>query len=396
MLSRITLFFLLSLTFTNLGLFQLGNAKFTVFHAVFILVFIRMLMMQEFKIRNIPKSFFLLILYGIAHFTFIQSEDWNSFVYFILTSLFIYVLFQIIHTLKHEQIERILKIIILLFFINTVIGFFLIQVDFLPVGFFKNIIGVYKDPGGEIRPHAFVDEPSYCAILLVFVLLVLFRLHNFSIIRENIKWYLMTIFSILLVQSSYGYLFFLVFTFLLFIRKFNPIFLLFIVFSVIIATLFIGEVVFSFRGFERLKNLFTTFSQSNGVVSFVDEMKYTDGSASMRIFPTLELINHYQNSSWSQILFGFGFGKSELFFSELIKLEKINLGLIPAFVYNMGLIGFSLVVITIYKFISTWKVAISLLMILFLLNADFNTQIFVAILGMLFFLSRLEILGQKN
>jgi len=380
------------LTFTNVGFYQFNNAKLTLFHVLFSYFTAKFLMRNGVKNMKFPGSLILLVVYvTLLNLFNVDAIEMSSFIYFLITSSFIFFLYNFIQRINRESIEKVIKSIIVLFSCNIFIGFALIMINIIPEGFLRSIIGIYIAPTGEIRPHGFVDEPSYAAILLVFVLFVMFRLHNFTITKLNYKWYLVTVISILLTLSSYGYLF-LGFFILAVIKEYisfknillGIIPLFFVMFSGLIN-------VFKVSALDRLNVIFDLISDSSSFYKLVDKMKYVDGSAAMRIFPTIELVNYYQKCDIFQILFGFGSGKSEAFFPLILEqIDFINLGFIPAFVYNYGLVGFGIGIVTIYKFFPVWKFPLLLLFSLFMINADYNTQIFVAILFLVMLVKRIE------
>lgn len=378
--------------FTNLGFYQLGNAKLTLFHLLFVLYIIVFAFAGYLIHTKLPKYLLLLMCYGIFNFLFNDSTDISSFIYFILTTFFIIAVYSIVKELSLVDLQKTMKIISLLFFISLLIGTFFIAINYKPSGLLNSIIGVYKDPAGQVRPHAFIDEPSYAAIFLTFLLFTVYHSYNYVVNRSNIIWYVMPSVSILLTQSSYGYIFFAGFL-AAFVVKRTSIRTIFIISLIGVLLLVLGVLNFENNvALGRVRALVGILFEQSNVLSMIETMKKSDISAAMRVFPTIELINLYQDSSAREILFGFGFGQSEELFSKLIGEDKINLGFIPAFVYNMGLVGLGIALRAIYKLFPKKNIILKLLFILFLFNADFNTQIFVAVVSLINMIKRIEIL----
>ena len=80
----------------------------------------------------------------------------------------------------------------------------------------------------------------------------------------------------------------------------------------------------------------------DNLMSIIDEVRSSDGSAAMRFFPSINFVESYQDFKSENIFFGFGAGSAEKYFSSLYGYEKINLGFMPAFVHDYGLLGFVL------------------------------------------------------
>jgi hypothetical protein len=99
----------------------------------------------------------------------------------------------------------------------------------------------------------------------------------------------------------------------------------------------------------------------------------------MRIVPTVQLIEYYQNASLINIFFGKGAGQSVEHYSALHG-TIVNLGFTPAFAFNYGLVGYFLFVSFFLSLFPRKKIILVILFTLFTLNADFNTQIFLYVL----------------
>lgn len=310
----------------------------------------------------------------------------------------ILVLYNLTYEVKIKSIERVIKTIIVLFFVNILIASVLILFRVHIPEILQPVFRIYNDPTGQVRPYAFTNEPSYSAILLVFILFVLFKMYNGDL-KKNYKWYLLTVITILLIRSSYGYLFLGVFIIYVFIVKMSPkiiigtfLFLLLFLLSGVSKT-------FSTKAIIRIVEIGNSILEKGTLESKLDAIRIVDGSAAMRVFPTFELFNYYKKCDLSEVLFGFGAGKSERFFQDLLDEDRIQLGFFPAFMLNYGVVGVILALIMFWNLFPSdifQKLPMVLLFLLFLFNADYNTQILISILFLVMITKRMEAIEKKS
>lgn len=321
----------------------------------------------------------------------------SSFIYTLVIIIEIILLYNIVYVMDTQKVKKVMKGIIGLYFFNILIATAIIMLHIYPNKYVLKIIQIYYFDG-RIRPYGFSDEPSYAAIILVFSLFLFLKCNDFKYQKSDFKWYLMGLLAIFLTGSSYGYLMLLILMLYFFSRNrflfstietiqrsklFSKLELVVLVALCLgIVTIGISRVDFSNnKSINRLINITTTISQSNeSVFEAVKRIAYTDGSASMRIMPTLLMIKEYKYDSWGGILFGHGAGQSTHFFTRLYNDDKTLLGFIPSFIYNYGLIGAGLFLLFFISLFPRKKIVLFLLFFLFLFNADFNTQIFLFVL----------------
>lgn len=335
----------------------------------------------------------------------------SSFVFSLIILLEILLLFNLIKWLKPADIKFITKSIILLYFLNIGISSLFISFNYYPKNFLSSVFKIYFFDG-RIRPYGFSDEPSYAAILLVFNLFVLLKCNNFSYSFGELTWYFIAVLTIILTGSSYGYL--LLFILLLYFMIRSGIFFKQIRIAIgnniftktqlyFILSVFILALIFAFN-FLNLKNDKSFLRIASIVQSFVlsdefDDMgikkiAMVDGSASMRVLPTVDLINSYNDDELVNILFGHGAGTSVRFFSNLYEGNTTLLGFIPAFIYNYGIIGVLLFLYMLISFFPKRRITFLMLFTLFILNADFNTQIFVFVIYTAMVSKKIEVYQQ--
>jgi hypothetical protein len=336
---------------------------------------------------RIPKYYILFIGFVIFCTIWnIGTVKISSFIYTIIISAELLILSNLLSKSNLKSLIAVLKGIILTYFINVFITTFFILKQITPPGFLSSIFQIYKDPTGQIRPFGFSNEPSYAAIILVFVLVVFLRLNKYILQKKDYKWYAFAILTILLIKSSYGYMFlgaFLIHALYKtgFLRKHLIKLISVITLTAIIITFFNFKKIIENKAVTRIIKLNEAFFQTKGdLVDRVNAMTYIDGSAAMRLFPTVLLIDYYKTCKVSKMLFGNGAGQATKFYTKKFQGNKTELGLFPAFIYNYGIIGTIVAFLFFYALFPKRKLLHFSLFFLFCFNADFNTQIFQFIL----------------
>ena len=405
-MNRIVYFLCVSLALTNVSFFPIGFTKFTLFHAMAI-IFLGYLTIRRFQglAANIKISvtlFFLSFYIAISNLFFSSNFKVTSLIYSIIIIIELIILDNISRKLEVEDIKKIIKTVILLFFLSTFFSFLLIVLNITPTGVWSTIFQIYND-GKQIRPMGLSSEPSYAAIILVFSLYVLVRCDNFLFKAKEGPWYALSIITIFLSGSSYGYALLSIFL-IFFVIKSN---LLSVIFkfllksrgigNVVLAIFALGLIVFLFNSeskpFQRLVNVFFILSETGlNITTGLFKIAYTDSSAGMRIVPTLQLIDHFAASDTVYVLFGMGAGQSAYFYSELWG-QLTLVGFIPAFIYNYGIIGTLVSLFCLRFFFPKKGLLLTTMFFLFLFNADFNTQIFVYVLFTSMLAKQIEILN---
>lgn len=396
---RIT-FLCIALALTQISFFEIGLASFTLFHFLAIWTLfvssVDAFTNKNFSIK-VPKYFCTLLFFVLfVNFFYIHAIKFTSFVYTLIILLELIILFNIVPRLNLSDIKRIIKIILLLYFINIFITSLLILFKIFPTGILAKVFQIYIF-GGQIRPFGFSSEPSYAALIVVFSLYILFKAYSFSYKKEEIAWYVLAIVSVILTQSSYGYIFLaivlmyfgiksnLLLRGISYVRK-NGIFRrkdVQIVFTLLIGAMFYIVYYFDFEGnksIQRLVNILSSVATSdNDVFSTIFNIAKVDSSAGMRLVPLLHLINYFKGADIMHILIGHGAGQATLFYSKLYEQTTL-LGFIPSFIYNYGIIGGLIAMFCFIYLFPKQKAILFFLFFLFLFNADFNTQIFLYIL----------------
>jgi hypothetical protein len=400
-LKNVLYFICVSLSFTGIYFFKMGLAKFTLFHALaFLALFyisFSLAKREKFMIK-MPRYFVLLLMYLIVvNLSYIYHIKATSFIYSLVIMLELLLLINITRKFDTVEIVEIIKIIILIYFLNILVASTMILFKINPIGILDKIFQIY-DFDGRMRPYGFSDEPSYAAIILVFSMYVLFKAGDFKYQKGEFKWYAMGSLAVLLTRSTYGYMLLALILFVFTIKS-NILFIhlnnivknrVFSLRQVLLGgavSIILFVVLLSFLNIEnftsinRLVTLSKSFTKSaDQPEKAIENIAYVDGSASMRILPTLYLVDNFKSSPVRYILFGRGAGQSTNFFSGIYEGNTTLLGFIPSFVYNYGLVGTFLFFLFFLRLFPRKKSLLLILFLFFIFNADFNTQIFLYVL----------------
>jgi len=403
-MKKVNFILAVTLSLTNLSLFTIGFAEFTIFHAVIVLftltVFLVFISKNILRLKA-PKYLILLTAYiTLINILNLNNFKFTSFVYTFVILIELLLLYSLIPKFNIKLIKKALRAIIFLYFINILITAILIHFKSLPTGFVEKIFGYYNF-AGKIRPQGFSSEPSYAALIIAFTLLALLKCTNFIYDRRETIWYILAILSIILTNSSYGYLFLIIIIiyFLLkskLISSAGLILVAGVVTLLFIAIVFFDDLTKNYA-FARLSNISNLIVASDYNISkIVKNLSLVDGSASYRVLPTMGLIEQYSSMPLSNLLLGYGAGSSTIFFTSFYNGNLTLLGFIPAFVYNYGIIGTVIAFLCFLSLFPKEKALLLILFILFLFNADFNTQIFLFVLFIIMICNQIEKLYKEG
>jgi hypothetical protein len=221
----------------------------------------------------------------------------------------------------------------------------------------------------------------------------------------SISWILISAITIISTISSYGILLLVVLLGYFLLKKITIIhittLLLFALLLIISTSIFNQFEPLNFKSIDRIIQIGNFILNSGLNLKSLSNLNITDSSASFRILPTLELINHYlTNAPFINILIGYGAGQATIFYSNyfnsLMGIKFINVGFIPTFVYNYGIVGTLIVFLLANSLMPKDKPILYIIFILFLFNADFNTQIFLFVLTTFIIGKRIEFLSRIN
>lgn len=344
---------------------------------------------------KLPKLDFPAIYGLISYLLFVNvlnfgQARWPSLAYSILYCTFFLYIHQFGSLISREDLVKISKIIIGLFLINVVFG----QLAYYFLDQFYSINWLFQGTPslktGAMRFQGFSSEPSYAAFVVSVALLIFIRLSR-DTSRVKTIFVLSTVYLTLSFSSVYGYILLLLVLCDWLIREkvVDTKFLVILTFAFSIGFVFLTP---NTMGGDRLLNLLYLMMSGN---FDLDTLRLLDSSAFMRLGP---LFAYFQDINLFELrtYIGNGAGTSATYFGFLFEdvidithrgyfTSTINLGFLPAFLFDYGLIGALLVFAIVirrclYKIVSIESIIILLL----LFNANINTQLFWFVCVMLF------------
>ena len=378
---------LLLMTFTGVSVGQLGKALVTPFHLVMgifmglIILFIRK---GHF---NIQTSLLLLIGYIVLANTVIHpGSRITSVIYSVVLSFEYVIMYQLLVRVKKEIVLKSFVIIMFAYLGNIFLGF-VISSAHLNIG--QGIINVFYSIDGSARPMGFSSEPSYAAFILTVTFLAFNHLRGHKV--DKIMWQMLTayVLSTLLMKSAYGFIFVAVNMldwFLFYFKRMS--FNLRIVF-LLATVIFLFVTPFVLQNSEdesivRLQNVSSIMNDTSlEPKKKLAKLQEEDGSAYARIGPTWLLIEAGDEIEVDWIL-GAGAGEAGLFFKKFMagvlvdgdEVEKLDMGLIPAFVFDYGFVGTGLLILFFISCAYNLPTPYWICLFLILPNCNINTQLF--------------------
>lgn len=367
-------------SFTEISVMQLGKALVTPFHIVMLAFAVPVLITAPASLRA-GKILLLLLGYIVAvnaiHFSQIRI---TSFVYTLVYIAEFILVVSLGRTVSTAYLRRIFQLIIILYLVNLGITQLLIT-----TGFYNDILGMVLRSYNNTRPMGFSSEPSYAAFIVTVAYICYNEIKYAQERRNSWNYYFLFLLCIILTTSAYGVIYALIYTSVLMWRMVSrvPFKIRFIVFSFLAVAVTVTLVYLSRSGegpVNRTINVVSVALSNAPLSEKIETIGVEDVSAWTRFGPTWLL---FQNSGldWG-ILLGHGSGAASAFFQEQMvgiiisdDREFLDLGIIPAFMYDYGLIGLCLLITLVVLGVKKNRLFI-LLMVLFFFNAGINTQIF--------------------
>lgn len=374
------------MSYTGVSLMKIGKAMLTPFHALMGLMIAYIFIFARKGKYHVQVSLFALIGYivfiNILNF---PNTRVTSVIYTVTFGIEYLILSQMLLMVDRQTVIKGLTLILFTYAPNVLIGFFLSSIH---SEFGQGIINVHHGLDGEGgRPMGFSSEPSYAAFILSIAFMAFNHLRGHQTDKLMIQMTVAYLVSIIFMKSAYGFIFVAVNGldwFLITFKKlrFNiKVIFLLSGFGILLAFPLLlqnsnQETIVRLRGVSEVL--------SDPSLSTKDRMKKlqaTDGSAYARIGPTYLLLNAKDEIDIN-LWIGAGAGAAGSFFAEFLSgvlvddADKLDTGIIPAFVFDYGIIGS---ILLIFFFISTaYCVPIPFWVCIFLIlpNCNINTQIF--------------------
>lgn len=333
--------------------------------------------------RQIPMTItglspVLLALLTLSYVINISSSETISFLYsiFFVTSYICFVSY-FKREVDEERFIAVVWLVVLAFFVTLVIG-----QAYVTLGFFKGVFitkgnthgpfGTLFEASDGFRYYSLSTEPSYAA----FIIIVLFFVYTEYVERQrenvwrgkHLRFALMCLYMIVSFQSGYGIILLGGFLFSkLSLKR---------AFAVVLAGLiiFFTAVFLELPAVERFTHLIKNFDIGN-----IESIREADLSASFRVLPfyyyavNINPLNHH-------FYFGYGAGTSGAFlvpFLFKVPVENYQGGFLPQFIYDYGIIFFIIFAIFLVRESVIRIISFpSLVLLLMMTNANFNTQLF--------------------
>lgn len=374
------------MSYTGISLATIGKAMLTPFHAFMGLVMGYIFLFGKKGKYNLQVSLLALIGY-IVFINVINYPNTRitSVIYTITFGVEYLILSQLLLMVDRKTVINALSIILFSYAANVMLGFFLSSMH---LDFGQGIINVHYGGAGESpRPMGFSTEPSYAAFILSVAFLAFNHLRRHKMDKLTLKIVIVYLATIIFMKSAYGFIFVAInvldwFLIIFKTLRFNTkIIFLVSSFGVLLLMPFLLQNS-SQETVVRLQTVSDVLSDPS--LETKDRMKKlqaADGSAYARIGPTYLLFNAKDEIDIN-LWFGAGAGAAGDFFAKFLSgvlvddAEKLDTGIIPAFVFDYGIIG---TLLLIFFFIScAYNLPIPFWVCIFLIlpNCNINTQIF--------------------
>ncbi len=378
---------LVLLSFTAISVGKVGKALLTPYHLMLMLL-VGYVIVIDAKSRW--YSFFSLNLL-LVYLIFNNAVNYpniriTSLIYSVAFILELMVLYNLVRRCPMHILRDTFKWINYFYVGNILIAFVLI-LGHIQIPAIEMLIGIVRTNAGT-RPSGFSSEPSYASFVLAVSLMCFNVVNQYRMDKEAIKLITATTFGIILLSSAYGMIL-LVLAFVDIVRYYYASFgkdLKIIMVGSLIAV-GIGGFIFvqtsSNEAITRLVEMVEVFNDPrDDMEKKMLKLKERDPSAFARVGTTYLLFGD-ETIDKKKYIIGFGAGAAGVAVPELMAGflidegdDEFDTGIIPAFIYDYGIIGFIIMIffwITSFKKLSIifWLTFISLLP-----NANINTQLF--------------------
>lgn len=312
----------------------------------------------------------------------------TSLLYTVIYLIEFTVLFNFIQNYKPKQLLKVLSFILYAYTLNIIIGFGFVTLNILPPAGLDLFIKVVQNEAGA-RAAGFSSEPSYAAFVISATTLAIGHLSKHKLNRKNIFVLCAYILSTLLLGSAYGLLLMLVVLFdwgLPYLKR-MPHYFKIITCSIILLIGVLGITQLNTntiknKSVERIIASSKTLSTNNSIDKKLEKLRATEPSLFARL-GTPYILFTKGIDSFSNLIIGRGAGAAGVYIPQLLEGYLINegddefdTGILPAFVFDYGLIGSFLLLLILISCMRKLSIACWLLLILILPNANINTQVF--------------------
>lgn len=367
---------------TILELFNDGGKNLLVIVLIPIILVTILLAKEEARKQLFVKDYLPILVFAgyylISTLINIQAFRLSSLAYSLNLSICFLLFYHLIRKyINLSNYKKWLIFIIALFFIALVIQHIGILLGV--TNFFNRLSTIKYDVKENFlfSLNSLATEPSYASTTISICLFSFLKIrsaenhHRYSFMdfKRDVPFWLMYFYQLVFYRSVFGILFFAIILFqLINLRRIKNWLFLFTLVG------FLMLINIDFAAWNRLKNISQGFDAQN-----LADFWQIDHSGSMRVLPLYHYIVHF-NPSNIYYYIGFGLDYSQNYIRALIPGIPDDVafgGLIPSLIFDFGVIGFLLLWRMILKFSISNLISIeTILMLLVMVNATLNTQLF--------------------
>lgn len=376
----------IALSMTDISVATVGKAPLTPFHLLMALCIGYVTLFSKKSSLGLPVTLLVLGSFFLLNNTInYPAIRLTSLVYSLAFVLEIILLYNLLKQSDKAQLEWVFVMILGMFFANILLATLAMQVGHtrsLASGF----IGITETVDGS-RPCGFSSEPSYAAFIVSICFLCWSHLRNY---RQDKAFYLMLsayILSVILLGSAYGILLALVIGLgwvWHYFKRFDPALKsLLLVPLILLGRSAVDSVQHSDNeSIVRLREVAEILQNDTYTTEkMMRKLQKADPSAFARIGVPYYLFKDEKNAG--KLMLGKGAGAAGVDIPKAMAGfvideddDEFDTGIVPAFIYDYGFIGFGLLLVFVGTFI--WKLPFTfwLFFVMLLPNANINTQLF--------------------
>ncbi|MEO1623883.1 MAG: hypothetical protein AAFV25_01905 [Bacteroidota bacterium] len=387
-MNRIALISLVLLSYTGISLGTIGKAMLTPYHVIMgVLIGLFALIMPKHRIQLFVSLLVLMMYVSLINVLNYASFKPTSLLYTLIFGIELIVLYNLIRQCSPEDIAGAFRFILISYIINIVAAFVVLSVG-LGHSFLQNIFGIAHLESGSSRPMGFSSEPSYASFVISIAYMCQNHISGHHFRRSNALLSMGYVLAIVLLGSAYGMLFLalniLDWT-MVYYRKLTQVSRrFFLILSVgMMGALLTAASRIESESIQRIAELAELFHNSSASMQRkMEKLQEKDPSAFARIGPTYMLLNSGQTDAFN-IWWGSGAGTAGIVIPRFLQGtlideddDTLDVGIIPAFIFDYGIVGFSLFVLFLVNCFSQLPLPFWLNIFLILPNANINTQLF--------------------
>jgi len=394
-MKKLTAILFIALSMTGISLATVGKAPLTPFHLLMFLYIGYVTLFSKKSQLGLPVT--LLALGGF----FLLNNALNypairltSLVYSIAFVVEMILLYNLLKYADKASMKRIFVVILALFFVNIVLATFALGMGY-STSLFGGFIGITQITAGS-RPCGFSSEPSYAAFVVSICFLCWNRLHEYCFNKTFLVVAGMYVLSVALLGSAYGIILALV-VILDSLRHYFGLASYSLKLGIVLLVTILGISLVNIvqksdnETIMRLKEVSEIISdKEQSTEKMMLKLQKTDPSAFARIGVPYYLFKDEKDIG--KLMLGKGAGAAGEYIPRVMAGfvideddDEFDTGIVPAFIFDYGYIGFALLLIFVGACFRNLPFTFWIFFILMLPNANINTQLFwfmvVAFLG---------------